>query len=70
MDKKNIPPIHVRGDEFYDDVLNALAEKLGKKKSKIVHEALDHFAILVLGQEEVMNLRMYKYFKKQEDASL
>lgn len=65
MSKKSIPPIHIRGDEYYDDVLNALVEKLGKKKSQVVHEALDHFAILVLGQEEVMNLRMYKYFDKK-----
>ena len=65
MSKKNIPPIHVRGDEYYDDVLNAIADKLGKKKSQVVHEALDHFAVLVLGQDEVMNLRLYKHFDKK-----
>jgi len=65
MDKK-IPNIHIRGDEYYDDVLNALVEKLGKKKSQVVHEALDHLALLVLGQEEVMNLRLYKHFDKEQ----
>jgi len=65
LSKKNIPPIHVRGDEYYDDVLNAIADKLGKKKSQVVHEALDHFAVLVLGQDEVMNLRLYKHFDKK-----
>ena len=63
--KKNIPPIHIRGDEYYDDLLNALVTKLGKKKSHVVHDALDHLAVLVLGQEEVMNIRLYKHFDKK-----
>lgn len=62
--EKNIPPIHVRGDEYYDDILNALAKKMGKKKSQVVHAALDHLAVVVLGQDEVMNLRLYKHFKQ------
>lgn len=65
MSKKSIPPIHIRGDEYYDDILNAIVERTGKKKSQVVHDALDHLAVIVLGQEEVMNLRMYKYYDKK-----
>lgn len=59
---KNIPAIYVRGDEYYDQILNALVEKMGKKKSQVVHAALEHLAISVLGQEEVMNIRLYRHF--------
>jgi len=62
---KKIPAIHVRGDEYYDDILEALTKKMGKKKSQVVHAALDHLALVVLGQEEVMNIRLYKHFNKK-----
>lgn len=59
---KNIPAIYVRGDEYYDQILNALVHKMGKKKSQVVHAALEHLAISVLGQEEVMNIKLYQHF--------
>lgn len=65
MTIKKIPNINIRGDEYHDQLLNALVEKMGKKKSEVVHAALEHLAITVLGQEEVMNIRLYMHFDKK-----
>lgn len=60
---KKVPNINIRGDEYYDQILNALMTKMGKKKSEVVHAALDHLAMTVLGQEEVMNIKLYQHFE-------
>lgn len=56
------PQLNMRLDDYYEDLLNALIEKTGKDKSKVVRDAIEHLAIYALGQEEVMNLRLYKHF--------
>lgn len=32
---KKVPNINIRGDEYYDQILNALVEKMGKKNLKL-----------------------------------
>ena len=59
------PQLNMRLDDFTDDVIAALVEKTDKDKSKVVRDALEFYGMYVLGQEEVMNLRLYKHFEKK-----
>lgn len=65
MTKRN--QLNMRLDDYYDDLINEMVKKLQnedskKDKSKVVREALEFYAVHVLGQDEVMNLRLYKHF--------
>ena len=54
--------LNMRLDDYTDDLIVELIKKTGNKKSKVVRDAIEYYAVHVLGQEEVMNLRLYKHF--------
>lgn len=60
---KNRPQLNVRIDDFTLDLVGKMMEKTELDKSKVVRSAIEYYANYVLGQEEVMNLRMYKFYE-------
>ena len=59
--------INARSNDYTDEILKRLTERLQKEgkvdKSKVVREAIEFYGIHVLGQEEVMNIKLYQHFK-------
>ena len=47
-------------------LLDAVKQKQGDDKSKIIRAAIHYFANHVLGEEEVKNILLQNYFKKGE----
>lgn len=64
MAEKQIGNLNMRMDEITDDILKALIKRTQDKKSKVVRDALEYYANHVLGQEELINIRLYRHFNK------
>lgn len=60
---KKTSRINMRTSPYYEDLLDLMIKKENSDKSKVIHAAIEYYAMHVLGQEEVMNLRLYKYFE-------
>ena len=54
--------LHMRLDDYTEALLSSVIEKSGEDKSKVVRAAIEYYANYVLGQDEVMNIRMYQLY--------
>ena len=60
---KDRPQLNMRLDDVTDEIIKALMERTREnKKSKVVRDALEYYAAHVIGQEELLNIRLYKHF--------
>lgn len=55
--------IYMRTSPYYEELLQKMVEKENSDKTKVIHAAIEYYAQHVLGQDEVINLRMYQYFE-------
>lgn len=61
---KDRPQLNMRLDDVTGEILKAVMERTEDKKSKVVRDALEYYASHVLGQEELLNIRLYRHYNK------
>lgn len=54
--------LNMRLDDYTETILSGVMDKTGEDKSKVVRAAIEYYANYILGQDEVMNIRLYQLY--------